>query len=205
MKVSETEQGLSVEDTWWGMIVLLWIGGLLPLLLILRYGIGDLPFKLVTIPVLVFASGLLIYSAAQISLRSRWHFDFAANVLNWSQRGPFIRRGGTIAIPDIEKLFIQADSGIAPDSKRYRLAVVHANGLLPLTPYYLRDSANYDKLKGISLKISSHMERLKIDDDETIRDLLARQMRTAALRQARIMHKLTADEAEAYLSGIEGC
>ena len=65
MKVIETEQSLTIEDIWWGMIILLWTTGLLPLLVIIHYGIASLPFKLVTIPLLLIASGILHQLSAE--------------------------------------------------------------------------------------------------------------------------------------------
>lgn len=201
MKLSESDHTLEIEDIWWGMIALLWLAILLPLLLLLRYGIADLPYKFAILPLLLLATALLLYTAVQITLKSRWRFDFATETLTWSQKGPFIRRSGSLPFSDIQRLFIQADSGIAPDSRRYRLAITASDDVLPFTPYFLRDDKAYYALHHSAERIGNRLG-LKINDDDTIRDLLERNMESSAIRQARIIHKLSAAAAKVHVEGL---
>jgi len=201
MEVSESNQSLTVEDIQWDMISLLWMAGLFSLLLLLRLLINQ-PDEVMLILILLLTSGLLLYIAAQVSVRSRWQFDFDKQELRWSQQGVFGRRGGTIPFSNVERPFLQADSGIAPDSRRYRLALIHSGGVLPFTPYYLRDAMDYDNLIGVTNRISERVKNGSFDHDDTIRDLLNRGMFSTAISQVRIIHKLSSDEAETYIAKL---
>ena len=198
MEVSESDQILTVNDIQWDMITLLWMAGLFSLLLLLRLLINQ-PNEVMLILILLLISGLLLYIAAHVSVKSRWLFDFDKQELLWSQQGLFGRRGGTISFSNIERPFLQADSGIAPDSRRYRLALIHSDGTLPFTPYYLRDVMDYDNLIRVTIRIIARMEIGPFDHDDTIRDLLNRGMHFTAMTQARIIHKLPISEAETYI------
>ncbi|ATX79749.1 hypothetical protein Ga0123461_1332 [Mariprofundus aestuarium] len=134
MEVSESDQSLTIEDIQWDMISLLWVAGLFSLLLLLRLLINQ-PNQAMLIIILLLISGLLLYIANQVSVKSRWQFDFDKQELLWSQQGLLgRRRGGVIPFSSIERPFLQADSGIAPDSRRYRLALIHSDGALPFYP-----------------------------------------------------------------------
>jgi len=201
MEVSESDQSLMIEDIQWDMISLLWMTGLFSLLLLLRLLINQ-PNQVMLIIILLLISALLLYIANQISVKSRWQFDFDKQELLWSQQGLFGRRGGVIPFSSIQRPFLQADSGIAPDSRRYRLALTHSAGTLPFTPYYLRDAIDFENLISVTNRISERIKSSPFDHDDTIRDLLNRGMFSTAIRQVRINHKLSSDEAKTYIAKL---
>ena len=199
MKLQKNSNSINIEDTPWSLLVLLWGSGLFACILIF---VSKNLASVLMLLVLVLASSILLITAIKISVKSEWHFDFIKKEMNWKRRGPFHYRFGNIQFSDIKKIIIQADSGIAPDSQRYRLALQNTQGILPFTPYYHRGEPDLDALILTADQINTKLGTDVFRKDDVIIDLLSRGRKSEAIMQASLLYGKPRKESEVYVNGL---
>jgi hypothetical protein len=202
MKFKKSAEAIIIEDTPWSLLILLWGGVLFAFIFILYMLFASIHASLLMLLILALASSVLLIVAVKISVKSKWHFDFVNKEMNWKQRGFFYHRAGIIQFSDIGKIIIQADSGIAPNSSRYRLAMTNKQGALSFTPYYHRDDSDFKTLTNIADQLNTKLGTNQFTKDDVIIDLLSRGKKFEAIMQARLLHGKSQKEAKIYVNGL---
>ena len=74
--------------------------------------------------------------------------------------------------------------------------------VLHFTPYYFRDTDVYNSLSEVANVINERLGKNRCEKEDTICDLLIREMHTEATKQARLLLKKSTKEAEQYINEL---